>query len=233
MSPTITVAKPVSPKEEFDFLGNLAFGRKQNSLNCRVFLKQWSQPEFILIGKKVLGTAAIHSSQIAGFINDTLRDPSPKFLHALGIVNVAMARSQGVKGLPKGPRVPTELAHLIKEKQYMRNTDGTPMDSVDIFKAFTGQVDLGITSAKAIPVRKEKAVAKGLGKYMRLALAKLDIDYYSDMTDLKKKSKTIEKLVTNKPVSGAAIVQDLPNLAKLISQAEEDVWGIAISPNLV
>ena len=233
MSPTITVAKPVSPKEEFDFLGNLAFGRKQNSLNCRVFLKQWSQPEFILIGKKVLGTAAIHSSQIAGFINDTLRDPSPKFLHALGLTNVAIARTQGVKGLPKGQRVPTEIAHLIKEKQYMRNADGTPMDSVDLFKVFTGQVDIGITSAKAIPVRKEKAVAKALGKYMRLALAKLDIDYYTDMADLKKKSKTIEKLVTNKPVSGVSIVQDLPNLARLIEQAEEDVWGIAISPNLV
>ena len=68
---------------------------------------------------------------------------------------------------------------------------------------------------------------------MRLALAKLDIDYYSDMTDLKKKSKTIEKLVTNKPVSGAAIVQDLPALARLIEQGEEDVWGIAISPNIV
>ena len=77
------------------------------------------------------------------------------------------------------------------------------------------------------------AVAKALGKYMRINLAKLDIDYVSEITSLKKKSKTIEALVNNKPVSGAAIVQDLLNLAKLIEQGEEDVWGIAISPNLV
>ena len=233
MSPTITNASPVSPTKDLDFLGNLAFGRKQNSLQFRVWSKQWSQPEIILLGKKVLGTNAIHSSQIAGFQADTLRDPSPKCIHALGILNVAIARTLKVKGLPKGPIVPTEVAHLIKDKQYMRNADGTPMNSVDIFMAFTGQVDLGISSAKNIPVRKEKAVAKGLGKYMRLALAKLDIDYDSESTALKKKSKTIEALVKNKPVSGAAIVQDLPALARLIEQGEEDVWGIAISPNLV
>ena len=233
MSPTITNADPVSPVKEQDFLGNLAFGRKQFSLSFRVFSKQYSQPELIKLSHAVLDTNALHSSQIAGFQRDTLRDPSPKCLFGFGLTNVAIARSQGIKGLPKGKKLPANLEHLWKDKQYMRNADGTPMGPLDMFSAFAGLTDLGISTAKNIPVRKEKAVAKALGKYMRINLAKLDIDYVSEITALKKKSKTIEALVNNKPVSGAAIVQDLLNLAKLIEQGEEDVWGIAISPNLV
>ena len=233
MSPTITIAEPVSPSKELDFLGNLAFGRKQTSLCFRVWSKQYSQPELIKIAQAATDTSALHSSQISGLQRDTLRDPSPKCLVCIGLTNQAIARSQGIKGLPKGKKLPATLEHLWKDKQYMRNADGTPMGPLDMFAAFAGLTDLGISTAKTIPVRKEKAVAKALGKYMRINLAKLDIDYDSESTALKKKSKTIEALVNNKPVSGAAIVQDLLNLAKLIEQGEEDVWGIAISPNLV
>jgi len=232
MSPTITNADPVSPTKELDFLGNLSFGRKQFSLSFRVFSKQFSQPELILLAKLVLDTNALHSSQISGFQRDTLRDPSPKLLVALGLIMQAIARTQGVKGLPKGIKLPATKDHLWRDKQYMRNSNGSPMGPTDMFAAFAGLTDLGVSTAKNIPVRKEKAVAKSLGKYMRLALAKLDIDYVSEIVSLKKKSKTIEKLVMNKPVSGASIVQDLPALARLAEQGEEDLWGIAISPLL-
>ena len=233
MSPTITHAEPVSPSDELDFLGNLSFGRKQFSLSFSVFSRQYSQPQLITLSKLVLDTNALHSSQISGFQRGTLRDPSPKLLAATGLIMEALARTQGVKGLPKGVKISATKDHLWRDKQYMRNADGTPMGPLDMFSAFAGLTDLGISTAKNIPVRKEKAVAKALGKYMRINLAKLDIDYVSEITALKKKSKTIEALVNNKPVSGAAIVQDLLNLAKLIEQGEEDVWGIAISPNLV
>ena len=232
MSPTITVADPVSPVKESDFLGNLSFGRKQFSLSFRVWSKQYSQPELILLGKTVLETNALHSSQISGFQRDTLRDPSPKLLVALGLVMQAIARTQGVKGLPKGKKIPATLDHLWRDKQYMRNSDGSPMGPTDMFSTFAGITDIGISSAKSIPVKKEKAVAKALGKYMRLALAKADIDYVSEIMTLKKKSKTIEALVLNKPVSGAAIVADLSSLARLAKLGEEDIWGIAISPLL-
>jgi len=232
MSPTITHADPISPSEEFDFLGNLSFGRKQFSLSFSVFSRQYSQPELITLARLVLDTNALHSSQISGFQRDTLRDPSPKLLFALGLIMEAIARTQGVKGLPKGVKIPATKDNLWREKQYMRNADGTPMGPLDMFATFAGLADLGITKDKTIPVRKEKAVAKNLGKYMRLALAKADIDYVSEIVSLKKKSKTIEKLVMAKPVSGAAIVQDLPALAKLANQGEEDLWGIAILPFL-
>jgi len=230
MSPTITHADPISPSEEFDFLGNLAFGRKQFSLAFSVFSRQYSQPQLITLSKLVLDTNALHSSQISGFQRDTLRDPSPKLLFALGLIMEAIARTQGVKGLSRGIKIPATKDHLWRDKQYMRNADGTPMGPLDMFATFAGLADLGISSEKSIPVRKEKAVAKALGKYMRLALAKADIDYVSEIINLKKKSKTIEKLVMGKTVSGAAIVQDLPALAKLANQGEEDLWGIAILP---
>lgn len=232
MSPTITHAEPVSPSDELDFLGNLSFGRKQFSLSFSVFSRQYSQPQLITLSKLVLDTNALHSSQISGFQRDTLRDPSPKLLFALGLIMEAIARTQGIKGLPKGIKISATKDHLWRDKQYMRNADGTPMGPLDMFATFAGLTDLGITRDKTIPVRKEKAVAKSLGKYMRLALAKADIDYVSEIISLKKKSKTIEKLVMAKPVSGAAIVQDLPALAKLANQGEEDLWGIAILPLL-
>ena len=232
MSPTITHAEPVSPSEELDFLGNLSFGRKQFSLSFSVFSRQYSQPELITLARLVLDTNALHSSQISGFQRDTLRDPSPKLLFALGLIMEAIARTQGIKGLPKGVKLPATKDNLWRDKQYMRNADGTPMGPLDMFATFAGLADLGITKDKTIPVRKEKAVAKNLGKYMRLALAKADIDYVSEIVSLKKKSKTIEKLVMAKPVSGAAICQDLPALAKLANQGEEDLWGIAILPFL-
>ena len=229
--PTITKAEPVNPSKKFDFLGNLAFGKKQHSLIFRPFSKQWSQPELILLARVILETNALHSSQIDGIQKETLRDPSPKLLVALGLVNLALARTLGVD-VAKGKKIPAQYKHLYENKEYMRNADGTPMGPTDMFNAFSGLIDLGISNARTIPVRKEKAVSKALGKYMRIALAKLDIDYISESMELKKKSKTIDKLIYNKPVSGASIIADISNLAKLAQQDEEDIWGIAIAPNL-
>ena len=117
MSPTITIAEPVSPSKELDFLGNLAFGRKQVSLCFRVWSKQYSQPELIKLAHAATGTSALHSSQISGLQRDTLRDPSPKCLVCIGLTNQSVARSQGVKGLPKGPNDPQKEDQCGRERK--------------------------------------------------------------------------------------------------------------------
>ena len=202
---------------------NLVFGKDQLCRLFRVFSRQYSQPELILLSKEVCKVPALHSSQISGLQKNTLKEPSPKLFLIIGELNLAIARSQGIKGLPKGPKCPSNLKHLWDGKLLLRNLDGSPMGPVDVFKVFSGLVDMKLNS-RNIPSEIEQSVSKSLGKYLRLKLSSAGIDWFDEMDSLKKKCSIIEDLVLGKTVSGDSIVPQLPALAELCKVTEDEIW---------
>tara|TARA_E500000305_G_scaffold111633_2_gene126402 strand:+ start:1236 stop:1931 length:696 start_codon:yes stop_codon:yes gene_type:complete len=230
--PTSKAAKPKAPGQKRNISETVAFGREQMQLIARPFFNQWSQPAFLKLSSATLGERSLHSTQIKGFSEGTLRDASVKPLVALGLCNEALARSQGVKSVGEGLKCPGALKELWQDKVYMRDAKGKPIGPEALLSIFAGLVDLKIGATKEIPVSKEKLVAKALGKHMRMSLQRQDYDWLDKVKELNKKCPIAESLLMGKPVKGVQIVSQLNKLSAISKEAPEDLWQLVISPVL-
>ena len=160
-----------------------------------------------------LGESALHSSQIHGFTTGKLRDPAPKVLLAIGQLNMAIAHANG-----EGPAVPEHhptcpgtLAELWQYKNYMKYADGSPLDAIGCFEAFTGLVDLEVMGARGASFNPESmpAVSKAVGKLLRFELMRQGIDF----TDAPEAKTVFSQLLYGKTVDPIAFVDELPAIA--------------------
>ena len=229
--PTFVSGSPKSPAEDRLVDDALAFGRMQWSALCVPFFRQWSQPQIIKLAEMILGLKAIHSSQVHGSVTGKLRDYSPKVIVALGEVNLAIAAANGAD-VEARYKVPQTMPELWEGKNYMKDASGAPLGPAGVFEAITGIIDLGIQMDRQIAPEVEEEVAKQLGKFLRLELAKNGVDYIGDMTDLRSQCPCIEDLIYGKKVQGSVINTELDKLAALVEMSGDEVWNIAIAPAL-
>jgi len=230
--PTSKAAKPKAPGQKRNVSETVAFGREQMSKIARPFFNQWSQPAFLKLASATLGERCIHSTQIKGFSDGSLRDASMKPIISLGTLNEAIARSQGIKSVGDGLKCPGALKDLWQDKVYMRDNKGKPIGPEALLCIFGGLVDLKIGETKEIPVSKEKLVSKALGKHLRMSLQRQDYDWLDKVKELNKKCPIAESLLMGKPVKGAQIVSQLNKISAISKEPSEDLWQLVISPIL-
>ena len=230
--PTSKAAKPKPPGQKRNISETVAFGREQMQLIARPFFSQWSQPAFLKLSSATLGERCIHSTQIKGFSDGSLRDASVKPIISMGVFNVALARSQGVKSVGEGLKCPATMKDLWADKVYMRDNKGKPIGPEALLSIFAGLVDLNVGVIKEIPVSKEKIVSKALGKHMRMSLQRQDYDWLDKVKELNKKCSIAESLLMGKPVKGVQIVNQLSKLSAISKEPPEDLWQLVISPVL-
>jgi len=211
---------------------SVAFGRLQFTRKWRVFAGQFSQPQLMKLAFSVLGEQAIHSSQIHGFSSGKLRDPAPKVLLSIGLLNLAIARSNGCKEAGEGPRCPQNLAPLWEGKKWLLDDTGAPMGPVEVFLAVTGQIDLNTDGSVEISPEHQAAVSKSLGKYARTKLMEQSIDFMDgeEMSGLMEICPIIEDLIYGKEVNAAQLTDHLPDLAMACEVDLEEVVDFAVSP---
>jgi iron(III) transport system permease protein len=92
--PTFITDAPLPPDQTRSLDSALAFGKQQWQTTWRTWARQWTQPALIKLAAETLGCRALHSSQIAGFQNGQLRDPSPKLLLAVGAALLLAAQAR-------------------------------------------------------------------------------------------------------------------------------------------
>jgi len=230
--PTSKAAKPKAPGQKRNVSETVAFGREQMSKIARPFFNQWSQPAFLKLASATLGERCIHSTQIKGFSDGSLRDASMKPIISLGTLNEAIARSQGIKSVGDGLKCPGALKDLWQDKVYMRDNKGKPIGPEALLCIFGGLVDLKIGETKEIPVSKEKLVSKALGKHLRMSLQRQDYDWLDKVKELNKKCPIAESLLMGKPVKGVQIVSQLNKISAISKEPSEDLWQLVISPIL-
>ena len=230
--PTSKAAKPKAPGQKRNVSETVAFGREQMSKIARPFFNQWSQPAFLKLASATLGERCIHSTQIKGFSDGSLRDASMKPIISLGTLNEAIARSQGIKSVGDGLKCPGALKDLWQDKVYMRDSKGKPIGPEALLCIFGGLVDLKIGETKEIPVSKEKLVSKALGKHLRMSLQRQDYDWLDKVKELNKKCPIAESLLMGKPVKGVQIVSQLNKISAISKEPSEDLWQLVISPIL-
>ena len=211
---------------------SVAFGRLQFTRKWRVFAGQFSQPQLMKLAVSVLGEQALHSSQIHGFSSGKLRDPAPKVLLAIGLLNLAIARSNGSKDAGDGTRCPQNLAPLWEGKKWLLDDTGAPMGPVEVFLAVTGQIDLNTDGSVEISPEHQAAVSKSLGKYARTKLMEQSIDFMDsdEMAGLMEICPIIEDLIYGKEVNAAQLTSHLPDLAMACEVDLEEIVDFAVSP---
>jgi len=187
-----------------------------------------------------LGCRAIHSSSINGWITGTLRDATPKLITAVGLFNEALARSNGVEGLPDGKVCPGALEGLWKGYQWMVDPEGRPLNPTSVFLAITGAIDLGLADSLRIPLERESEVLKALGRHLRLSLGAEGIDWMSDIKtlaagqpfvacgddQLKGGSRSLEALLLGKAIPWEVVAAELPLLAGICHTHESALRGV-------
>ncbi len=210
----------------------VAFGRQQWTRKWRVFAGQFSQPQLMKLAFSVLREQAVHSSQIHGFSSGKLRDPAPKVVLAIGILNLAIARSNGCKEAGDGPTCPGALTPLWKDKKWLVDDQGLPMGPVEVFLTLTGQIDLNTDGDVDISPEDQAAVSKSLGKYARTKLIEMGIDFMdsAEMEQLKDTCPIIEELIYNKEVDAAQLNVSLADLALACEVTVDEVVDFAINP---
>jgi len=224
-------ATPLGPTEVRGVDDALLFGRQQWQALWAGFAAQFSQPALIKLAELTLGSKAVHSSQIHGWSSGKLRDPSPKLMMAMGELNLAIAKANGVE-LTCRYRCPEAHAKLWEGKTWLKDAQGAPLGPAEVFQAIAGLIDLQVMSDRFISSDHDEAVSKALGKYLRVELAKQEIDWMDDIVDLRQQSTCIEDLLYGKKVKGAIILEQLDSLAGVIGKDADQLWAVAIQPVL-
>jgi len=193
-------------------------GREQFRKAFKAFSRQWSQPQLMKLAAAALGDNVIHSSQISGFATGTLKDPAPKVLYALGLFNQALANAE----------LPQTMGSLWKDREVMRTADGAVMGPAEMFLAFVGALDLGLSNAKEIPLEHEESVSAVFGKWVRLTLAGKGVDFaVDDKQRLINAAASFKVLLSGgKPAKGEQLVKDLPLIAVELGVEEGECWDV-------
>jgi hypothetical protein len=148
---------------------------------------------------------------------------------ALGKFNRLLANSNSqensLSSLRDEEKLPGALVSLWKGREAMRTPSGEVMGPAEVFLAFTGELDLQLGEVREIPLEREAAVSKGLGKYVRMVLAKAGVDFVvEDQQRLLKAASSFKGLLTGKEVRGEVLVAELPQIAAEINVSEDDLW---------
>jgi hypothetical protein len=204
--------------------GDLEAGRRQWTVAWRRFARQWTQPQLLKLADSVLGGRYLHSSQISGFATGKLREPSPKVFVAVGRLNQAIANG--------------ELGEVHKdlwvEKEFLADKDGNPLDAVGCFRAFTGELDLGLGDIRLIPEDQLEDANKRLGRFVRTKLSSIGIDFIEDLPALTGKDEALVKSVLlGKRLDANELAEAIPALLKILNECGSEIeshelWHIAL-----
>ena len=192
-------------------------GREQFRKAFKAFSRQWSQPQFLALAKAALKDNVIHSSQLSGFATGTLKDPAPKVLYALGLFNEALAAEA----------LPEALSDLWKGREAMHTPSGAVLGPAEVFLAFVGALDLGLSNVREIPLELEGSVSAAFGKWVRLTLASKGVDFVvEDHQRLVESASSFKGLLAGKTVKGEELVRDLPVIAEELKVTEGECWDV-------
>ena len=204
----------------------IGFGRAQWQRKWRVFAQQWTQPQLMKLAAETLGENALHSSQIHGFSTGKLRDPAPKVLMVIGLLNLALAQANG-EDVESDYRCPMARPELWRGKNWLRNPDGSAMGPADVFYAITGLTDHR-TEDVAINEDNVEEVCKCAGKFLRKRFAELDVDWLD--TDWGDEQEVMEPLLYGQVVPPAVLVERLESITELAKTSVEELVEVCVAP---
>ena len=176
-----------------------------------------SQPQLMNGCQEVLKDRVLHSSQITGFATNQLKDPAPKVIYAVGLLNEAIADGTLFKRCG-------EPWDTVKP---MLDSEGVPLNRSTFFLAFVGDHPMGGGLADEIPMDHGDEVMAIFGKWVRHSFALKGVDYVVDDYDrLTRAAGSLKGLLRGKEVDPEDVVGDLPAIAELIGTSTTECWDV-------
>ena len=185
------------------------------------------------LAELVLGESCLHSSQIHGFATGKLKEPGPKVLMVVGLVNLAIAAAnEDVDARSRSTySVPATKPDLWHGKAWIKDANGKALGPAEVFLAFCGILDLACDAAMAIKPEDMEAVSKALGKYLRKSLSKLDIDVMDEeVFSSWGRPEIMNKLIYGKVLTQAELEDNLEYLCDIVEQDIDSVIEVVINP---
>ncbi len=200
---------------------------------CRLWKRwqaQWSQTKFLSLADELFGNPRpIHSSQLSGWRLGTLRDPGPKSLLAVGLFNLALAKSNGWQP-------PAEQEHVgrfsgnsrpLWEGRWHLEYGGLPMGPSEVFQAITGLISLEDAPPWSVSDAQAPAIQQALGPVARQLLADAQVDWFGQLEALLKLHAAFKPvLLGTGTCDGAQLTTFIPILAEQAHVAPEELWSM-------
>ena len=203
----------------------------------RAWVTQFTQPQLLRLSEQYLGARLFHSSQMGGFSSRKLRDPAPRVFLAVGYLNVAHAHSLGIIpslieevhdiGLPK--KLPDALRELWEGREPLRDASQVCLGPVGLFEAFTGLRPLASRLDRQIATEHEALASEALGRYLRLRLASLGIDWLQEMPKLRTSCAVMEELLMGQTVRADRLMGQLGRIGAIAETTEDELWELIAS----
>lgn len=195
------------------------------------WLSQYTQPQLLREAEEYLGARLFHSSQMGGFRTRKLRDPAPRVFLAVGYLNVAHGHSLGIApdrieevpdiGLPK--KLPESLRGIWEGREPLCDAFGVVVGPVGLFEAFTGLRAVPVRIDRRIAPEDEAAACQELGRYLRLRLPTLGVDWLSNLPELRTQCAVIEDLLMGRTVNGDRLLTQMSKLAAIADTTEDEL----------
>lgn len=205
----------------------------------RAWVAQFTQPQLLNLSREYLGASLFHSSTMSGFASRKLRRPAPHTFLAIGYLNTAHARSLGVPeesiqevvdiGLPK--KLPDALKATWEGREPFSDASRLVLGPVGLFEAFTGLRPLSEAANRTIAPDDEQGVCDALGRYLRLQLSSLGVDWYSELPTIRSQSQATADLLMGTVVPGDRVLQHMSTMARIAETTEDELWEL-VSANL-
>jgi hypothetical protein len=209
--------------------GSLAF-----SSLWRGWISQFTQPQLLKLSEVYVGARLFHSSQMGGFATRKLRNPSPAVFMAVGLMNLAHARSVGYPAdkIDKAPEVglpaklPDSLRSFWEGREPLCDAYGVAMGPSGLFEAFTGLRELSTAPDRIIAPENEAAACAALGKHLRLHYASQGVDWLSELPSLRQQNACLEDVLMGRSVSGDRLTNNIRAIAAITGISEDELWAV-------
>jgi hypothetical protein len=198
----------------------LEAGRRQWTLAWRRFAKQWTQPQLLKLADAVMGGRYLHSSQISGFATGKLREPAPKVFVVIGRLNLALANDE----------LPPDVRELGEGKQVLKDKDRKPLDSVGCFRAFTGQIDLGLGTPRIFTEGELTEANIRLGRLLRSELQRIGVNFIDELPKIVSQcGKHSRAVLLGQPLGSKELVTAVSDIEELLIKynsrvTAEEIW---------
>lgn len=199
----------------------------------RAWATQWSQPKLLTLADTYLGARLFHSSQISGFSSRDLRRPAPMTFVVVGYLNLAHARSLGIRaqiedapdiGLPA--KLPESLRALWEGQEPLRDASGVVLGPAGLFLAFSGLRELPHNTERTLAPDQAEAASEALGRHLRLSLATNGVDWLTEMPTLRKSNPVLADLLMGKSIQSDRLLAQLPRIAAVAETTDDALWNV-------
>lgn len=207
-------------------------GSRQFSLLWAPFVKQWTSPQLLRLTEAYLGCRLIHSSTLSGYATRRLRSPAIQGVAAIGLFNLALAKSVRWPQIDEGlaipgldEELPAYLETIWQGRKPLCDTHGIAMGPERLFAAFLGLLELSSDEHPRIPPEDAYSASQALAAFLRMRLPSVGCDWIVHRSAMASHCEALPALLLGETLTSEQLHEVVAAAAPYAQLTEEDLWA--------